>query len=83
MQTLKERIAICKSMAAEIIATYPGVTNVQFQLDGCDIDQIKELDKDTCIAGDRLRGLVALNDNCTIFADTPPFKSVKPIEYEF
>jgi hypothetical protein len=84
MKPLKDRIEECKKQAAEIIAAYPGVTNVTFELTECDIEEIRQFDKDPRECGGKLRGLVnSYQGNATIFADTKPFKSVKPLEYEF
>ena len=82
--TLNERIAECKAKAAKIMENDPEITEVQFALNDCDIDEIKEHDSAPKVSNGRLLGLVlCMKSGCTIWANTKPFKSVKPLSYEF
>lgn len=83
MKTLKERITECLAKAAKIMEADPEIERLTFGLNDCDIDQIKELDVKPCVVGDRLMGVTTVTGRVTICAYTKPFKSVKPIEYEF
>lgn len=84
MKTLKERIKECEAKTAEIMAANPEINRIYYVLEDCDIEEIRTIDKEPVVCGNKLMGVKSsTNFNTTVYLYTPPFKSVTPIKYEF